>query len=746
MDYLNKAIFLLLIIILISGCLKESSLTTIPNINETSSREGLEITDMSAQQLILGDNETRVMLGSDWKKAYQGTDKNLAINASSEIFVTYEKEPVNETRVGGDKSFFDSYLLVFPDINETRKFYLYYTSEIDREIMNKPEYSDKILNESELAVGDEGKIYSDEDNIIVIFRKNNVASNMVFHNGLNYSEQKIEFGEKDINSSTAIEIARIQEEKIKKDLDLMRSGPTLLWINVLDNEGRQKYAYIPGQTANFKIEALDTEGFENIEQVNISIFDPNGNLVQKDITRPGNITSPVEIYYEYQFTFPMNAILGTWKTKIIVTDKEGQTYSDTAILKMRKNYTSPPQKMTLGALEDYGFFNFRNYNKTIEDYRKYEGLDIWKFSIAWDMLEPEQGKFNEEYIDAILKFMDAAQSTGAKVQIGIAQTWWPAWANNGKDDNRNRYEYEPTKHLANTWMNLSRRIKDHHALDSYLIINEENYVYDADVYLRGLNKIASSIRSIDSNMDHRITIRPNSNDFYIRSRIAQDGIQDYDYGTGVYPTSWAWFLKSYENPISDTSYLRMSSLRSSPLAYGGPGGVGEIGFFHTQKDTFGDNEKLLAFERAMSIAYDQGMDEFMIWGTGFSFKNPEIYFPRLKEFRDSLVKQPRPGRFDLMILSDNKDWLYKEGNLPVSKLDMNKQPYYHLVKTLDERGYTWFCIKSSNAESIQSISYNATINLSEINGKSVQEQDRIISETLKNITPSGKQYPWPEDG
>lgn len=745
MDYLKKAIFLLLIIILISGCLKESPLTTGPNTNETSSREGLEITDLSAQQLILGENETRVMLGSDWKKVYQATNKNPSINATSEIFVTYEKGLVNETEVGGDKSFFDSHLLVFPDINETRKFYIYYTSEIDQEIINKPEYSDKILNESELSVGDEGKIYADEDNIIVIFRKNNVASNMVFHNGLNYSEQKIDFGEKDVNSSTAIEIAGIQEAKIKKFLDLMNSGPTLQWINVLDNEGRQEYAYRPGQTANFKIEALDTEGFENMAEVNISIFDPHGNLVLKDITHPGDIINPVERNYDYQFTFPSNAILGIWKTKIIVTDKEGQTYSETAILRLRKNYTSAPQKMTLGALEDYGFKNYRNYNKTIEDYSKYKGLEIWKLGISWDLLEPEEGKFNEEYIDAILKFMDAAGKNGAKVQIGIAQQWWPAWANNGKWDNRKRYEYETTKHLSNTWMNLSRRLKDHPALDSYLIINEENFVYDADIYLRALNKIASSIRSVDGNMTHRITIRPNSYNSYNRSRIAQDGIQDYDYGTGVYPTGWAWFLKNYENPISDTSYLRMSLLRSSPLVYGGPGGVGEIGFFSTPNSTFGDNEKLLAFERAMSIAYDQGMDEFMIWGTGFSFKNPEIYFPKLKEFRDELIKQQRPERFIIRILIDNKDWFYNQGNLPVSKLDMNKQPYYHMVKTLDERGYSWF-YTSSNAESIQIINFNTTIKLSEIKGKSMQEQDKIISERLKNITPSGKQYPWPEDG
>ena len=122
MDDLRKTIFLSLIIILIIGCIKEPSLKTELNSNQTLSKEDLKIINLSAQQLILGDNETREILGFDWKKVYQGTNKNPALNASNEIFLTYGKGPINETKIGEDTSFFDSYLLVFPDINETKKF------------------------------------------------------------------------------------------------------------------------------------------------------------------------------------------------------------------------------------------------------------------------------------------------------------------------------------------------------------------------------------------------------------------------------------------------------------------------------------------------------------------------------------------------------------------------------------------------------------------------------------------------
>jgi hypothetical protein len=326
------------------------------------------------------------------------------------------------------------------------------------------------------------------------------------------------------------------------------SVPDIHWANDLADDGRQRYEFKPGETANFKVEVLDFKGIANMKHVNISIFDTNNNLLLYDSRTEGTDVSNVMRYYEYPYTFPSYATMGVWRVNITAVNNEGQNYSEDVFLKIREPYIYPPQKMTLGALAyDYGFTS--DIHTDIEEYSKYTGLEIWKLGISWDRLEPDHGSFDEDYVNKILEFMDGAHENGAKVQIGIAQTWWSAWVNNGEVDSNERYAYKPTTRLADTWMRLADRIKDHPALDSYLIINEENCMDDADIYLRALNKVASSIRYVDNNLDHRITIRPNTVDSYIRTRIGQDGIQDYDYGTGGRRSGRNWFHKSTNGHI-----------------------------------------------------------------------------------------------------------------------------------------------------------------------------------------------------
>jgi hypothetical protein len=545
------------------------------------------------------------------------------------------------------------------------------------------------------------------------------------HNNSRWIQYKVDFSTADHTCSPSLHDVAIKYGA---------SVPEIRWANILANDSRRKYAFEPRETANFNVEALDFKNITNIKYVNISIFDANHNLVLQDNMGVEADVSDVKRYYEYSYTFPGNATMGLWKTNIIAVNKDGQNCSENVFLKVREPYTPPPQKMTLGALVcDHGFIG--DVNADIVKYSKYEGLEIWKLTINWDHLEPDHGSFNEDYVNKILEFMNGAHNNGSKVQIGIRASAFPSWANNGNGGDEEMYAYTQTGRLADTWARLANKLKDHPAMDSYLIINEENHIPDADTYLRSLNNVASSIRMVDGNLSHRITIRPNTYNSHIRTRIAQDGIQDYDYGTGPYPTSPLWYLSSYESPISETSYLRMAELRSSPIVYGGAGGVGEIGFFKAaDDDTFGDDEKLAAFKRAMSIAYEQGMDEFMIWDQGsYSFADPETYFPQLKTFRDTLIMQPRASCFDVRVLIDNGEWIYTDSSPEQSALDMSNQPYRHLVETLDERGYSWFYLH---------VCYDATINFSEIKGKSEAEQDIFIDERLDSITPSGKRYLW----
>lgn len=560
------------------------------------------------------------------------------------------------------------------------------------------------------------------------------------HNNSEWIQYKVDFETENDSSSPAF-----HDITIKYDT----SVPGIGWVNVLDiTDARQKYAFKGGDTAYFNIEAIDFKGTSNLDHASITILDPNSGIQLAETNMAtGSDINAVKRYYTYQYAFPGTASIGMWTSEIKVYNKEGQVCSEKVPIKIREDYTSPSQSMKLGIMgTDYGILKYKTYEDDIAAYSGYTGADMWKIALRCELLEPEHGNFNDEYFNAVLGLMDAASSSGAKVQLSLQQQGWPSWVNDGYADNQRKGAYEITERLASTWRDIisrsvnGRTIKDHPALDSYLIINEDNYVYDGDIYLRGLTKVAAFIRSVDTKLSHKIAIRPNTQLSYLRTRIAQGGIQDQDYGTGVYPTNSFWDFPDYESPVSESSYLRQARLRDSPVAYNGSTGVGETGFFKSSADGFGDAEKLLAFERSMKMAYEQGMDEFQLWGGGFAFADPATYFPKLKAYRDYLITQPRhsSSHFNVRVLIDNGEWLYTESSPSASALDMSIQPYRNLVKVLDEGGYSWF-YTHSNATSLQNnVTYDTTITFSSAKNKTEQE----VSAMLTGIIPDGSEFTW----
>ncbi len=527
------------------------------------------------------------------------------------------------------------------------------------------------------------------------------------------------------------------------------STPEVRWLNALSEQGdRQKYSFNPGQTVLFKPQILDFAGQANIENVELVLRDPAGRERHKATLARAEVLSDVEAVFAGQYTFGADAALGEWQATATAAGKGGRSCRETVLLKVRQPYTRAPQRMIVGALvDDYGFSRFKGepLQQLIEKYKLCAGLEIWKLSLAWKRLEQVPGKFDEEMVAGLRTFIAAAHAAGAKAQIGIQQQNFPDWVNNGDWDNRNRYRYEQTKRLTDTWARLVAALKDCAGLESYLLINEENHVHDADAYLRSLTKVASAVRQVDPDLSHRITIRPNTRAPFPRTRIASDGSQDYDYGSGGYPTSSSWYFKKYASPVSPTSYLRMAYLHDSPFVFGGPGGIGEIGFFRRPpKDAFGDEERLAGFQRAMRIAYELGMDEFQLWGGGFSFDKLEVYFPKLIEFRNELVKQPRPTNLDVRLVVAAEDRMYVGTPPASSELDMTAQPFAPAIRFLDEKGYTWFHT-SPEAMAIQSVGATATINLSDLKGKNAGEQEQFLAEALRGVKPSGIVLPWPRE-
>jgi hypothetical protein len=204
--------------------------------------------------------------------------------------------------------------------------------------------------------------------------------------------------------------------------------------------------------------------------------------------------------------------------------------------------------------------------------------------------------------------------------------------------------------------------------------------------------------------------------------------------------------------VSETSYLKMARLRIfTGGAFGrvaGGAAVGEIGFIKSENDGFGDEERLTAFKRAMTIAYDQGMSEFMIWGSLAGFTKPLDYFPELVRYRDEIT-QNRPAtakdggewHFNVRVLIDNSEWLYREPSPAASTLNMSEQPYLSLVKTLDEGGYSWFYVHENAAQLLGQgqVTFDKTLLLSGAKWRNEEE----IAVMLEGVIPGGKPLPWP---
>lgn len=525
-----------------------------------------------------------------------------------------------------------------------------------------------------------------------------------------------------------------------------------------------KYKFKPGDSINITIKVVEHTGYSNISSVDIEIYDNNNTLTNSGLMQAS--ATPIDsfsIFYEYNYTFPLQEIyLGTWEIKTTVQNTDLQTVTENTFIKVSKDYIIPPNKFLVASLGDYGFggvfdSTWGSPDQIIAKYKSMVGNTLWKCGLNWGALEFKQGVFNQVYVDFLIRWMDEAYASGAKVQIGIAQQWWSEWVNNDEWNTQTTFISRDTyKYLIDTWLRLSDLVKNHPAMDSYLIIEEENNIVSSNTfdYIKTNNKIISTLRANDRNPAHRIVIRPNYRPVhYSRTKIGNNGNHDFDYGTGTYPTGAQWFPLGQENPISFTSYFTMDVfLRNSPLMFNTAMGVGEIGFFKSSQDNFGDPEKLIAFKRAMTIAYDMGFEEFILWETGFGFENPTVYFPQLVSYSNELLLKPRLTRFNVRVLNDLSpsgeiyDGFIKTPYVSFAlkyQLDKQQEIYYFLVRYLDEHGYSWY-VTTSQAAPYQSQIYDTTISLSEITNLSVSEQNILIKERLKNIISNGSVLSWNE--
>ncbi|MCK4798875.1 MAG: hypothetical protein KAT05_15975 [Spirochaetes bacterium] len=164
-----------------------------------------KVINLHAQQIILNGIEIEQTIGVDWKNENKFTNSFTKLEVSSVIYLLYRNPNIKITATGSDE--INIRLLVSPSISEANNQY--------QSLNSKLQENGKIIR-NKIDVGDTGELYSniDADNknvnggLYLIFRKNNVI--FVFDSP------------PEVNAETAFELAKKQEEKISRILEIIK--------------------------------------------------------------------------------------------------------------------------------------------------------------------------------------------------------------------------------------------------------------------------------------------------------------------------------------------------------------------------------------------------------------------------------------------------------------------------------------------------------------------------------------------
>jgi len=370
----------------------------------------------------------------------------------------------------------------------------------------------------------------------------------------------------------------------------------------------------------------------------------------------------------------------------------------------------------------------------------YAGIDFFRVNVWWDLLEPRQGNFDPTYLGFLRRVLEAAQRRQLPMEVGLRQVRWPLWVcNHGGFSNR-LYDPRVAPKLAETWRRLAEFCHRYPVVFGYWPISEE-YPKGGDIpnYLTCMNRVAEVLRKVHPGCV--VKLRPADSPFRggheVTPIVTQRGPQDICMAAGVYPSGWQWDIAN-PTPLSTASFTNMEAFRYyAPEVQGGPNGLGEIGFRAAAGSSFGDPERLLAFERVMALAYDIGLEEFVIWGEAWTFSDPATYFPRLVAFRDALVRRPRHPGFDLRLVNDKAVNFAHPPYTKVANPDLS-----HIFRWLEERGYKFFITVPAAMRHQKEGQFKVSVNISELLALPRGEQLTFLERKLADVEPTGIILPW----
>ena len=380
-----------------------------------------------------------------------------------------------------------------------------------------------------------------------------------------------------------------------------------------------------------------------------------------------------------------------------------------------------------------------NVEYIIELMDAYKGIDFFRVNLWWDSLEPEEGQFDPKYVGFLRRVLAAAEAKQLPLEIGLRQVRWPLWVCNHKGFDPRIYEPRIAPKLADTWRRLAALCHEYPVVFAYWPISEE-YPGPGELrnYLACMELAAKTLRTVHPGCV--VKLRPAASPFHggyeVTPTVSQRGPQDICMAAGIYPTGWQWDIPN-PTPLSASSFTNMVAFRYyASEAQGGPNGVGEIGFRAAAGAKFGDAERLLAFERCLTLAYDVGLLEYVIWGESWTFSDPATYFPRLAAFRDLLMRQPRHSGFDLRLVHDPKASF---AHPPYSReIELDLSPVF---RWLEERGVRFF-LTTPAADPLQKAEAKASVKISDLLKFEGDQQFAFLYKALAGIEPTGVVLPW----
>lgn len=77
-------------------------------------------------------------------------------------------------------------------------------------------------------------------------------------------------------------------------------------------------------------------------------------------------------------------------------------------------------------------FEYEWTDGRIEKFKEY-GMNLIRLGITWEAVEPEKGKYNDEYLDAIKKILDKCHEAGIYAYIDMHQDLYSGWGNGPGD-------------------------------------------------------------------------------------------------------------------------------------------------------------------------------------------------------------------------------------------------------------------------------------------------------------------------